>query len=67
MLPNDRFTYFVIQNGIFERIADLTSFEDTFAYLLEEQETLEEFLDALADWHIEFMKVAKTYYHSASP
>lgn len=64
MLPNDRFTYFVIQNGIFERIADLTSFEDTFAYLLEEQETLEEFLDALVDWHIDFMKVAKKYYHA---
>ncbi len=64
MLPNDRFTYFVIQNGIFERIADLTSFEDTFLYLLTEQEALCEFLDALVDWHIEFMKVAKKYYHA---
>ena len=62
--PMDRFTYFVIQNGIFERIADLTSFEDTFLYLLTEQEALCEFLDALVDWHIEFMKVAKKYYHA---
>ena len=64
MLPNDRFTYFVIQNGIFERVADLTSFEDTFYYLLEEQEELCAFLDALTDWHIEFIKVAKKYYHA---
>ncbi|UWP61404.1 uroporphyrinogen decarboxylase family protein [Ruminococcus gauvreauii] len=25
---------------------------------------LSEFLDALTDWHIEFMKVAKKYYHA---
>lgn len=63
-LPNDRFTYFVIQNGIFERIADLTSFEDTFAYLIEEPEALTEFLDALVEWSIEFIKVARKYYHA---
>lgn len=64
MLPNDRFTYFVIQNGIFERIADLTSFEDTFVYLLTEQDALSEFLDKLVDWHIDLIKVAKKYYHA---
>ena len=63
MLPNDRFTYFVIQNGIFERIADLTSFEDVFVYLLEEQEAMNDFLDALTDWHIEFIKIIKKYYN----
>ena len=41
MLPNDRFTYFVVYNGIFERTADLTNFEDTFCYLLEEPDALE--------------------------
>ncbi|MGL4547349.1 MAG: hypothetical protein ACRCUV_05080, partial [Eubacterium aggregans] len=34
-IADDRFSYFVIVNGLFERTADLTSFEDTFCYLLE--------------------------------
>ena len=36
----DKATAFVIVNGLFERTADLTSFEDTFCYLLEEEEAL---------------------------
>ena len=64
MLPNDRFTYFVIYNGIFERTADLTSFEDTFCYLLEEQEALTAFYDRPIDWYIDLMKIARKYYHA---
>lgn len=64
MLPNDRFTYFVIYNGIFERTADLTSFEDAFCYLLEEPEALTAFYDRMIDWYIQLMKIASTYYHA---
>ena len=48
----DRPTLFVIVNGFFERLADLTSFEDAFMYLLEEQEALEAFYTKLCDFHI---------------
>lgn len=64
MLPNDRFTYFVIYNGIFERTADLTSFEDAFCYLLEEPGALTAFYDKLIDWYIQLIKIAKKYYHA---
>ena len=39
-MAEDRFSYFPIVNGLFERTADLTSFEDAFCYLLEEPEVL---------------------------
>jgi hypothetical protein len=64
MLPNDRFTYFVIYNGIFERTADLTSFEDTFCYLLEEPEALNAFFGRMIDWYIQLMGIARKYYHA---
>ena len=64
MLPNDRFTYFIIYNGIFERLADLTSFEDAFCYLLEEQEELTAFFDKMIEWYIGLIKIARTYYHA---
>ncbi len=64
MIREDRFTYFAIVNGLFERTADLTSFEDTFCYLLEEEEVLEEFYDALVDWHIELIKIAKEKFNA---
>ena len=64
MLPNDRFTYFPIYNGIFERTADLTSFEDTFCYLLEEQDALNAFFARMIDWYIELIHIAKKYYHT---
>ena len=63
-IAEDRFSYFVIVNGLFERTADLTSFEDTFCALLEEPEELTAFYDRLADWHIELMKIAREVYHS---
>lgn len=63
-LTEDKASIFVIQNGLFERTADLTSFEDTFCYLLEEQETLEAFYTKLTDWHIRLMEIAKTYYNA---
>ncbi len=64
IVRDDRFTYFVIVNGLFERTADLTSFEDTFCYLLEEEEVLTEFYDALVDWHIELVKIAKEKFNA---
>ncbi len=39
-ISEDRLTYFIIVNGFFERTADLTSFEDTFCYLLEADRVL---------------------------
>lgn len=62
-VAEDRFSYFPIVNGLFERTADLTSFEDAFCYLLEEPEILTEFYDKLVDWHIELIKIAKKYYN----
>lgn len=62
-LPRDRFTYFVILNGMFERLADLTSFEDAFVYLLEEKEALTAFYDRLAQWHCDLIRIAKRYYN----
>ncbi|SHJ14446.1 uroporphyrinogen decarboxylase family protein [Parasporobacterium paucivorans] len=58
----DRFTTFMIVNGLFERTADLTSFGDTFCYLLEEQEALEAFYTKLTDFHIDLIKIAKEVY-----
>lgn len=58
----DRFTAFVIVNGLFERTADLTSFEDAFCYLLEEPEALEAFYTKLTDFHIDLIKIAKDVY-----
>jgi len=63
-IAEDRLTYFPIVNGLFERTADLTSFEDTFCYLLEEPEALTEFYDKLVDWHIELFKIARDVYKS---
>lgn len=63
-IAEDRFSYFVIVNGLFERLADLTSFEDAFCYLLEEPEELTAFYDKLVDWHIELIKIAKEVYHA---
>lgn len=63
-IDENRFSYFVIVNGLFERTADLTSFEDAFCALLEEPEILTEFYDKLVDWHIELMKIARDIYHA---
>jgi len=63
-IAEDRFSYFVIVNGLFERLADLTSFEDAFCYLLEEPEELTAFYDKLVEWHIELIKIAKEVYHA---
>ncbi|WP_455543046.1 uroporphyrinogen decarboxylase family protein, partial [Intestinibacter sp.] len=64
VLVEDKPVMFVILNGLFERTADLTSFEDTFCYLLEEEEALEAFYTKLTDYHIELMKIAKEVYHA---
>ena len=64
VLDPDRPTMFAIVNGYFERLADLTSFEDTFCYLLEEPEAVEELFTALDDFHIGLLKIAKEVYHA---
>ena len=58
----DRPTVMVLVNGLFERTADLTSFEDAFCYLLEEPEALTAFYTRLADWYIELLKIVKRVY-----
>ena len=62
VISKDRPTLFVIVNGFFERLADLTSFADTFCYLLEEPEAVHAFYDRLADFHIELIEIAQKYY-----
>ncbi len=64
LMDLDRATMFVIVNGCFERLADLTSFSDALCYLLEEQDAVNELFDALTDFHIKLMKIAKRYYHA---
>jgi Uroporphyrinogen decarboxylase (URO-D). len=64
VLDLNRATMFMILNGLFERTADLTSFADTFCYLLEEPEVLAAFYNKLVDWHIELITIAKKYYHA---
>lgn len=63
-LPEDRPNIFLIVNGCFERLADLTSFADAFCYLIEEPEELNAFFTRLTDWHIELIQIARTYYHA---
>ena len=62
-MAEDRFSYFVIVNGLFERTADLTSFEDAFCALLEEPEELTAFYDKLTEWHIELIRIAREVYN----
>lgn len=63
-IAEDRLSYFVIVNGLFERTADLVTFEDAFCALLEEPEELTAFYDKLVDWHIELIKIARDVYHA---
>ena len=63
-IAEDRLSYFVIVNGLFERTADLITFEDAFCALLEEPEELTAFYDKLVDWHIELIKIARDVYHA---
>lgn len=64
VMDPDRPTMFAIVNGYFERLADLTSFVDTFCYLLEEPEAVEELYTALDDFHIKLMRIAREVYHA---
>ena len=64
VVSKERPTMFIIVNGCFERLADLTSFEDTFCYLLEEEEAVHAFYDRLTKFHIDLMRIAKKYYHA---
>ena len=50
VISKDRPTLFVIVNGFFERLADLTSFADTFCYLLEEPEAAHE-IGVMMNYH----------------
>nr|WP_320026228.1 uroporphyrinogen decarboxylase family protein [uncultured Acetobacterium sp.] len=63
-VSSDKATMFVIVNGCFERLADLTNFEDTLCSLLEEPEEVARLFDKFTDFHIELMAIAKEYYHA---
>lgn len=63
-VSGDKATMFVIVNGCFERLADLTSFEDTLCCLLEEPEEVARLFDKFTDLHIKLMAIAKEYYHA---
>ena len=64
VMDPDRPTMFAIVNGYFERLADLTSFVDTFCYLLEEPEAVDELYTALDEFHIKLMRIARDVYHA---
>jgi hypothetical protein len=64
VISPDRPTMIAIVNGFFERLADLTSFEDTLCYFIEEPEAVESLYARLCDWHIELFAIAKKYYHA---
>lgn len=64
VMDPDRPTMFAIVNGYFERLADLTSFDDTFCYLLEEPEAVNELYTKLDDFHIELFRIARDVYHT---
>lgn len=61
-ISEERFTVFVVFNGLFERLADLTSFEDAFCYLIEEPAALTAFFEKLTRWHIALFERVKQYY-----
>ena len=60
----DKPVMFPIVNGYFERLADLTSFEDTLCAFIEEPEAVTDFYTRLCDWHIDLIALAKKYYHA---
>lgn len=62
LMDKDRPTNFCIVNGCLERLADMTSFADTFCYLLEEPEEVEALFSRFMDFHIELIKIAKEVY-----
>ena len=62
ILSPDRPVCFVIVNGLFERTADLMSFEDAFLALATEREVLCDFYTRLTSWHIDLIRIAKEIY-----
>ncbi len=64
LLGPEKPVMFVVVNGFYERLADLTSFEDTLCAFVEEPEAVEALFAKLCDWHIELYKIAKKYYHA---
>jgi hypothetical protein len=61
-LPDELAVNFVIVNGLYERLADMTSFEDTLCSFLEEPEAVAALYERLTDFHIELMRIAKEVY-----
>ena len=60
----DRFTYTILPNGIFERTADMIGFEDLFCALLTDPEELTEFWERLSDWCIDLIRIHRDVYHA---
>ena len=64
VVSSEKPVMFVIVNGFYERLADLTSFEDTLCAFIEEPEAVDAFFTRLCDWHIELIKIAKKHYNA---
>ncbi len=63
-ISEDKLTYFVIVNGMFERTADLIGFEDAFCALLTDDDVLDEFWSKLDEWHMKLIDIAHDVYHA---
>jgi len=63
-LSDEAVINFVIVNGLYERLADMTSFEDTLCAFVDEDEVeyVHTLFDKLTDFHLELMKIAKEVY-----
>lgn len=49
-IDKDKATFYVMQNGIWERLMDFAQTEDAFAFLIEDPESAREYFDAMADF-----------------
>ena len=63
-LSSELVTNFVIVNGLYERLADMTSFEDTLCAFVDEEESefVASLFDKLTDFHLELMRIARDVY-----
>lgn len=58
----NRLTYGVVVNGMFERLISLLSFEEALVSLVLEKDAVKRFFSRLTDWYIELFEILKRYY-----
>ncbi|MCD8148590.1 MAG: hypothetical protein LUE92_03285 [Clostridiales bacterium] len=58
----NKISYMMLINGIFERTHALMGFEDALAAMYEEPEAYKELVDAITDYKVALIKVIGTYY-----